>query len=144
MEPAMVETNRPFLYAVNRRLGSLSKLFHRDTSVETHGNARCLWQRAFWKKKLVPLKFSCETFYVPSYPTSLPGGWGGSLSSLRPVQTRLVLHGVLVMLSTLVISSHIPPFLGQVFLLSWIFCYVWQGLVSSNCSKIKQTKAFKQ
>lgn len=43
----MVEPNRPFLYAVNHSLGSLSKLFHRDTSVtvtwvnknfvETHG-----------------------------------------------------------------------------------------------------------
>lgn len=126
----MVETKRPFLYAVSHRLGPLSKLFHRDTSVtvtsvnknfvETHG----AYDREPFGKKLVPLKFSCETFYVPSYPTSLPGGWGGSLSSLRPVQTRLVLHGVLVMLSTLVISSHIPPFLGQVFLLSWIFCYV--------------------
>ena len=119
----MVETKRPFLYAVSHRLGPLSKLFHRDTSVtvtlvnknfvETHG---AYDREPFGKKKLVPLKFSCETFYVPSYPTSLPGGGGGSLSSLRPVQTRLVLHGVLVMLSTLAISSHIPPFLGQVFL----------------------------
>ena len=43
----MVETKRPFLYAVSHRLGPLSKLFHRDTSVtvtwvnknfvETHG-----------------------------------------------------------------------------------------------------------
>ena len=29
----MVETKRPFLYAVSHRLGPLSKLFHRDTSV---------------------------------------------------------------------------------------------------------------
>ena len=83
----MVETNRPFLYAVSHRLGSLSKLFHRDTSVtitlvnknfvETHG----AYDREPFGKKLVPLKFSCETFYVPSYPTSLPGGGGGSLFS---------------------------------------------------------------
>ena len=126
----MVETKRPFLYAVSHRLGPLSKLFHRDTSVTVTLVNKNLLKRtvpmteSLLEKKLVPLKFSCETFYVPSYPTSLPGGGGGSLSSLRPVQTRLVLHGVLVMLSTLAISSHIPPFLGQVFLLSWIFCYV--------------------
>ena len=126
----MVETKRPFLYAVSHRLGPLSKLFHCDTSVTVTLVNKNLLKRtvpmteSLLEKKLVPLKFSYETFYVPSYPTSLPGGGGRSLSSLRPVQTRLVLHGVLVMLSTLAISSHIPPFLGQVFLLSWIFCYV--------------------
>ena len=76
----MVETNRPFLYAVSHRLGPLSKLFHRDTSVtvtlvnknfvETHG----AYDREPFGKKLVPLKFSCETFYVPSYLS--PGGRG--------------------------------------------------------------------
>lgn len=86
----MVETKRPFLYAVSHILGPLSKLFHRDTSVtvtlvnknfvETHG----AYDREPFGKKLVPLKFSCETFYVPSYPTSLPGeGEGLSLLSAR-------------------------------------------------------------
>lgn len=118
----MVETKRPFLYAVSHRLGPLSKLFHRDTSVtvtlvnknfvETHG----AYDREPFGKKTCTTEIQLRNLLCPELPNLSPGGRGRVSLFSPPVQTRLVLHGVLVMLSTLAISSHIPPFLGQVFL----------------------------
>lgn len=130
MEPAMVETNRPFLYAVSHRLGSLSKLFHRDTSVTVTLVNKNLLKRtvpmteSLLEKKLVPLKFSCETFYVPSYPTSLPGG-RGRVSLFSPPRANKVgpswrpCH----VIHTSNFFTH-STFFGTSLPLKRIFCYV--------------------
>lgn len=79
----MVETKRPFLYAVSHRLGPLSKLFHRDTSVtvtlvnknfvETHG----AYDREPFGKKTCTTEIQLRNLLCPELPNL-------SLSSLRP------------------------------------------------------------
>lgn len=83
----MVETKRPFLYAVSHRLGPLSKLFHRDTSVtvtlvnknfvETHG----AYDREPFGKK------TCTTEI--QLPNLSPGG-RGRVSLFSPLRANKV------------------------------------------------------
>lgn len=78
----MVETNRPFLYAVSHRLGSVSKLFHRDTSVtvtlinknfvETHG----AYDREPFGKKTCTTEIQLRNLLCPELPNLSPGGRG--------------------------------------------------------------------
>ena len=84
----MVETKRPFLYAVNHRLGPLSKLFHRDTSVtvtlvnkkfvETHG----AYDREPFGKKTCTTEIQLRNLLCPELPNLSPGGRGEGLSLL--------------------------------------------------------------